>query len=107
MSIVLVTGCSSGIGFLTSLGFARQGHTTVASLRNLDKAEPLPGVSTAERDAHTHAAPRRYGLGRCVSDARGLRLRRARGRRPMAREADEDPPDRSESTASAQHLLRS
>ncbi|MCI0345411.1 MAG: SDR family NAD(P)-dependent oxidoreductase [Chloroflexi bacterium] len=48
MSTVLVTGCSSGIGLRTSLGFARQGHTTVASVRNLDRASPLRDAATDE-----------------------------------------------------------
>ncbi|MFH1648834.1 MAG: SDR family oxidoreductase [Patescibacteria group bacterium] len=34
--VVLITGSSSGIGFLSVLKFARQGFTTYASTRNLD-----------------------------------------------------------------------
>ncbi len=41
MSVVLVTGCSSGIGLETALAFARRGDTTVATMRNLVKAETL------------------------------------------------------------------
>ena len=41
MSVVLVTGCSSGIGLETALAFARGGHTTVATMRNLAKADSL------------------------------------------------------------------
>ena len=41
MSNVLVTGCSSGFGYLASLGFARQGHTVFATMRDLAKAAPL------------------------------------------------------------------
>src|SRR5687768_11564263 len=48
MSTVLVTGCSSGFGLRTSLGFARQGHTTVASVRNPDHAAPLRAAATDE-----------------------------------------------------------
>ena len=39
--VVLITGCSSGIGLETALAFARRGDTTVASMRNPAKADPL------------------------------------------------------------------
>lgn len=41
MGVVLITGCSSGIGLESALAFARTGDTTVATMRNLAKAEPL------------------------------------------------------------------
>ena len=41
MGVVLITGCSSGIGLESALAFARAGDTTVATMRNLAKAEPL------------------------------------------------------------------
>lgn len=41
MGVVLVTGCSSGIGLESALAFARGGDTTVATMRNLAKADPL------------------------------------------------------------------
>jgi len=49
MSNVLVTGCSSGFGHLTGLGFARQGHTVFATMRDLAKAGPLQ--EAAEKEA--------------------------------------------------------
>jgi NAD(P)-dependent dehydrogenase (short-subunit alcohol dehydrogenase family) len=39
--VVLITGCSSGIGLETALAFARRGDTTVASMRNPAKADVL------------------------------------------------------------------
>ncbi len=39
--IVLITGCSSGFGLLTAARLASQGHTVVATMRNLDKQGPL------------------------------------------------------------------
>jgi NAD(P)-dependent dehydrogenase (short-subunit alcohol dehydrogenase family) len=39
--VVLITGCSSGIGFETALLLARKGFHVFATLRNLKKAEPL------------------------------------------------------------------
>ena len=41
MSVVLITGCSSGIGLETALAFARRGDTTYATMRNLAKADRL------------------------------------------------------------------
>ena len=41
MSVVLITGCSSGIGLESALAFARVGDTTVATMRDLAKADPL------------------------------------------------------------------
>lgn len=41
MSVVLITGCSSGFGLEASLAFARNGDTVVATMRNLDKASRL------------------------------------------------------------------
>jgi NAD(P)-dependent dehydrogenase (short-subunit alcohol dehydrogenase family) len=39
--VVLITGCSSGIGLEACLAFARRGDTTVASMRDLSKADAL------------------------------------------------------------------
>ena len=39
--VVLITGCSTGIGLATALAFARGGDTVVASMRNVAKADPL------------------------------------------------------------------
>ncbi|MGQ0833260.1 MAG: SDR family oxidoreductase [Microthrixaceae bacterium] len=39
--VVLITGCSSGIGLEAALAFARSGDTTVASMRDLSKADAL------------------------------------------------------------------
>jgi NAD(P)-dependent dehydrogenase (short-subunit alcohol dehydrogenase family) len=41
MSVVVVTGCSSGIGKLAALEFARRGHTVFATMRNTGKDGPL------------------------------------------------------------------
>jgi NAD(P)-dependent dehydrogenase (short-subunit alcohol dehydrogenase family) len=39
--VALITGCSTGIGFETSLALARQGYWVFATMRNLKKAEAL------------------------------------------------------------------
>lgn len=45
---MLITGCSSGIGLETALAFARAGDTTVATMRNLAKADRLTTRAAAE-----------------------------------------------------------
>lgn len=46
--VVLVTGCSSGIGLETALEFARKGYKTYASMRNLDKKSELENKANNE-----------------------------------------------------------
>ena len=41
MSVVLITGCSSGFGLETAIAFARGGDTVYATMRNLEKSDPL------------------------------------------------------------------
>ena len=41
MSVILITGCSSGFGMLSAVEFARRGHNVFASMRNPDRAQPL------------------------------------------------------------------
>ena len=39
--VVLITGCSSGIGLAAAVAFARDGATVVATMRNLDRSGEL------------------------------------------------------------------
>jgi NAD(P)-dependent dehydrogenase (short-subunit alcohol dehydrogenase family) len=48
MSVVLITGCSTGFGLETALAFARRGDTTFATMRDLDRAERLSERARAE-----------------------------------------------------------
>src|SRR4051812_27819095 len=41
MSVILITGCSTGIGLRTAVAFARAGDTVVATMRNTAKADAL------------------------------------------------------------------
>ncbi|MEA3056403.1 MAG: hypothetical protein QOD30_1835, partial [Actinomycetota bacterium] len=41
MGVVLITGCSTGIGLRTAIAFARGGDTVVASMRNTGKSDAL------------------------------------------------------------------
>ncbi len=56
MSIVVITGCSSGFGLETALAFARRGDTTYATMRDLDKSGPLLARAEAE-DLTVHLRP--------------------------------------------------
>jgi NAD(P)-dependent dehydrogenase (short-subunit alcohol dehydrogenase family) len=44
-----VTGSSSGIGFSTSVTLARSGYTTFATMRDLNKSEPLQSIVEKEK----------------------------------------------------------
>jgi len=48
VAVVLVTGCSSGIGLETALAFARHGDRVVATMRNLARARPLQERTAAD-----------------------------------------------------------
>ncbi|MEP7246417.1 MAG: SDR family oxidoreductase [Gammaproteobacteria bacterium] len=48
MSVVLITGCSSGFGYASALAFARRGDIVYASMRSLSKAGPLKEIATRE-----------------------------------------------------------
>lgn len=41
MSVVLITGCSTGIGLRSAVAFARNGDTVIATMRNPAKADAL------------------------------------------------------------------
>jgi NAD(P)-dependent dehydrogenase (short-subunit alcohol dehydrogenase family) len=47
--VAIVTGSSSGIGYVTSLMLARKGFYTYASARNIDKSASLELIANAER----------------------------------------------------------
>ena len=44
-SVAVVTGSSSGIGFETSLLLARSGFYTYATMRNINRSEPLLDIA--------------------------------------------------------------
>ena len=46
--VALVTGCSSGIGYSTSLMFARNGFHTYASMRNMRKSTIIQQIANRE-----------------------------------------------------------
>lgn len=48
MGVVLITGCSTGIGLRTAVAFAKAGDTVIASMRNTAKAD---GLTKAAADA--------------------------------------------------------
>lgn len=48
MAIVVITGCSTGIGYEAALRFGRSGNRVYATMRNLAKAGPLRDAAAAE-----------------------------------------------------------
>lgn len=48
MATVLVTGCSTGIGFATALAFGRAGHAVAAAMRNPARAPELASIAARE-----------------------------------------------------------
>jgi NAD(P)-dependent dehydrogenase (short-subunit alcohol dehydrogenase family) len=48
MSVILITGCSTGLGFATAETMARAGHTVYATMRNPQRAPQL--AERAQRD---------------------------------------------------------
>lgn len=47
MSVVLITGCSSGFGLAAAMAFAQRADTMIATMRNPDKAGPLRAAASA------------------------------------------------------------
>lgn len=45
---ILITGCSSGIGLATALELGRRGALVIATMRNLEKMEPLTRAARRE-----------------------------------------------------------
>jgi NAD(P)-dependent dehydrogenase (short-subunit alcohol dehydrogenase family) len=54
--VVLITGVSSGIGLATARQFVAHGSRVFGTVRNLDKAEPSPGVELIEMDVRNDAS---------------------------------------------------
>jgi NAD(P)-dependent dehydrogenase (short-subunit alcohol dehydrogenase family) len=48
MSVVLITGCSSGFGLATALAFARRGDRVYATMRDLERGGDLAAAAEAE-----------------------------------------------------------
>lgn len=48
MSVVLITGCSSGFGKLAAVAFAKRGDTVFATMRNLNGATELQKLAAQE-----------------------------------------------------------
>ncbi|WP_247548940.1 oxidoreductase [Ralstonia solanacearum] len=55
-NVVVITGVSSGIGRATAAKFALRGCRVFGTVRNLAKAQPLPGVELVEMDIRDEAS---------------------------------------------------
>lgn len=68
MSVVLITGCSSGFGLGAALALARRGETVIATVRDLTRgrslwsAEAMPPIDVVELDV-TDPESRRTAIG--------------------------------------------
>ncbi|KMM74357.1 short-chain dehydrogenase [Xanthomonas sp. NCPPB 1128] len=58
-TVVVVTGVSSGIGRAAALAFAERGCRVFGTVRDVEKAEALPGVALVEMDVRDDASVQR------------------------------------------------
>ena len=63
MAVVLISGCSSGIGNVSALAFARNGYHVFAGARNPDDCADLTAVAAQEGLALENSAT---GRDRCA-----------------------------------------
>jgi len=57
--VVIVTGVSSGIGRIAAEKFAQRGCNVFGTVRNIAKAQPIPGVKLVEMDVRNDASVQR------------------------------------------------
>jgi len=57
--VVVVTGVSSGIGRVAAEKFAQQGCQVFGTVRNMSKAQPIPGVRIVEMDVRDDVSVQR------------------------------------------------
>ena len=62
MGVIVLTGCSTGIGSEATLAFARRGDTTVATMRNVAKADTLLERAADEGLTYVEAGIAMYKL---------------------------------------------
>lgn len=69
--VVVVTGVSSGIGRATAMKFARQGCRVFGTVRNMAKAQAVPGVALIELDVRDEASIAR-GIQTIIAQAKRI-----------------------------------
>lgn len=69
--VVVVTGVSSGIGRTTAELFAKQNCKVFGTVRNLGKAQAIPGVTLVEMDVRDEASVKR-GIQSVIDDAKRI-----------------------------------
>jgi NAD(P)-dependent dehydrogenase (short-subunit alcohol dehydrogenase family) len=71
MANILITGCSSGFGYLSALDLARRGERVFATMRNLVRGQALTKIAISERLAlttHTLDVTDPMSVRRCVAE---------------------------------------
>lgn len=69
--VVVITGVSSGIGRATATKFASQGCRVFGTVRNVEKAQAIPGVSLVEMDVRDEASIER-GIQTVIAQAKRI-----------------------------------
>lgn len=69
--VVVVTGVSSGIGRATAEMFLKKGCEVFGTVRNLEKAEPIPGVELIEMDVRDEGSVQR-GVGSLITKTKRI-----------------------------------
>lgn len=70
-SVVVVTGVSSGIGRTTAEQFAKRKCKVFGTVRNLAKAQPIPGIELVEMDVRDEASVER-GIQTIIAQAKRI-----------------------------------
>jgi NAD(P)-dependent dehydrogenase (short-subunit alcohol dehydrogenase family) len=69
--VVVITGVSSGIGRVTAIEFAKQGCRVFGTVRNMEKAQAIPGVALVEMDVRDEASVQR-GIQTIIAQAKRI-----------------------------------
>lgn len=69
--VVVITGVSSGIGRATAMKFAKQGCRVFGTVRNIKKAQAIPGVALVEMDIRDEASVQ-HGVQTIIAQAKQI-----------------------------------
>ncbi|GEQ77708.1 short-chain dehydrogenase/reductase [Comamonas testosteroni] len=69
--VVVITGMSSGIGRATAIKFSKQGCQVFGTVRNVEKAQAIPGVALVEMDIRDEESVQR-GIHTIIAQAKRI-----------------------------------